>query len=260
MNSLDLQALSGRFDRFDRFDSFTDLSAAQAQLVIDRIDKTLALLPVLKKQAHERIIGGRRFPAKDKILSNHEPSTNVIVRGKSGAEVEFGNPLLIGENREGLIVHWELFEDVRNDNKLLPAAVAKTEKTIGGLLDLICGDRGFSDEKMEGELIKNHPGLQNHITPKSPARLREKLEDPDFAASQKRRAQTEARIGIITNNYQPGRSLSKGLDSRRQELRWIMLAHNLRVLARKRLREQAAREASQKKNRRARKAPPKKAA
>jgi len=150
LNSLDLQALSGRFDRFDRFDSFTDLSAAQAQLVIDRIDKTLALLPVLKKQAHERIIGGRRFPAKDKILSNHEPSTNVIVRGKSGAEVEFGNPLLIGENREGLIVHWELFEDVRNDNKLLPAAVAKTEKTIGGLLDLICGDRGFSDEKWKG--------------------------------------------------------------------------------------------------------------
>jgi hypothetical protein len=238
----------------------TDLSAAQAKLVIDRIDRTLGLLPVLKKQAHERIIGGRRFPAKEKILSNHEPTTRVIVRGKSGAEVEFGNPLLIGENREGLITHWELFEDVANDNKVLPAAVAKTEETIGGLLELICGDRGFSDEKMEEKFINPRPGLANHITPKSPARLREKLKDPAFAASQKRRAQTEARIGIITNNYQPGRSLSKGLDSRRQELRWIMLAHNLRGLARKRLREQAAREASQKKNRRVRKAPPKKAA
>jgi hypothetical protein len=99
------------------------------------------------------------------------------------------------------------------------------------------------------------------ITPKSPARLRKKLKDPAFATSQKRRAQIEARLGIIiTNNSQPGRSLSKGLDSRRQELRWIMLAHNLRGLARKRRREQAAREASQKKNQRVRKAPPKKAA
>ena len=53
---------------------------------------------------------------------------------------------------------------------------------------------------------------------------------------------------------------AEGLDSRRQELRWIMLAHNLRGLAHKRLREQAAREASQKQNRRVRKAPPKKAA
>ncbi|MFT6180802.1 MAG: hypothetical protein ACJAQT_003698 [Akkermansiaceae bacterium] len=69
------------------------------------------------------------------------------------------------------------------------------------------------------------------IPPKSPARLREKLKDPAFAASQKRRAQTEARIGMITNNYQPGRSLSKGLDSRRQELRWIMLAHCAASLA-----------------------------
>ena len=118
--------------------------------------------PTLKKQAHERIIGGRRFP------SNQEPTTKVIVRGKSGAEVEFGNPLLIGENREGLIVHCELFEDVHNDNKLLPAAVEKTENTIGGILDLVCGDRGFSDEKMEDGLIKTRPDLANHIPPKTP--------------------------------------------------------------------------------------------
>ena len=243
-----------------RRESDTDLSAAQAQLVIDRIEHTLKLLPVLKKQAHERIIGGRRFPTKDKILSNHEPDTKVIVRGKSEAEVEFGNPLLIGENREGLITYWELFEDVRNDNKRLPAAIEKTEQTIGGLVELVCGDRGFSDEKMETDLEKSRPGLQNHITPKNPVRLQDKFTDPAFAASQKRRAQTEARIGIITNNYQPGRSLSKGLASRRQELSWIMLAHNLRVLARKRRREQTERESRQKEERIARKEPPRKAA
>lgn len=244
----------------DRRESDTDLSPAQAQLIIDRIERTLELLPLLKKQAHERIIGGRRIPAKDKILSNHEPSTRVIVRGKSGAEVEFGNPLLIGENREGLIVHWELFEDVHNDNKLLPAAVEKTEETVGGLLELISGDRGFADEKMEADLEKSRPDLQNHITPKNPVRLQEKFTDPAFAASQKRRSQTEARIAIVTNDYQPGRSLSKGLASRRQELRWITLAHNLRIMARKRLREQAEREALQKQIRKARKEPPGKAA
>jgi len=233
----------------------TDLSEAQAQLIIDRIDDTLALLPVLKKQAHERIIGGRRFPNKDKILSNHELDTKVIKRGKSGAEVEYGNPLLIGENREGLIVYWELYKDVHNDNKLLPDAVEKTESTVGELLELVCGDRGFSEEKMEAKLLEIRPGLSNHIAPKSPVLLQEKLSDPAFGASQKRRAQTEARIAIITNDYQPGRSLSKGLKSRRQELRWIMLAHNLRVLARKRLREQADREASENK-RRKKKAPP----
>ena len=71
---------------------------------------------------------------------------------------------------------------------------------------------------------------------------------------------TLTRIAIVTNDYQPGRSLSKGLASRRQELRWIMLSHNLRILARKRRREQARREAFEKQTHKARKEPPGKAA
>ena len=42
--------------------------------------------------------------------------------------------------------------------------------------------------------------------------------------------------------YQRGRSLSKGLESQRQELRWVMLAHNLRILSRKLIAERKARE------------------
>jgi hypothetical protein len=33
----------------------------------------------------------------------------VIVRGKAGAEVEFGNLLILGEQKDGLIIDWELF-------------------------------------------------------------------------------------------------------------------------------------------------------
>jgi hypothetical protein len=73
-------------------------------------------------------------------------------------------------------------------------------------------------------------------------KLAEKMKDPEFRKSQTRRAQTEARIAIITNNYQRGRSLSKGLDSQRQELRWVMLAHNLRILSRKLIAEERERE------------------
>ncbi|MDF1712637.1 MAG: hypothetical protein P1U90_10395 [Akkermansiaceae bacterium] len=72
--------------------------------------------------------------------------------------------------------------------------------------------------------------------------MADKKGDPDFCRSQTRRAQTEARVAIITNNYQGGRSLSKGLESKRQELRWVMFAHNLRILSRKLLAERAARE------------------
>jgi len=41
---------------------------------------------------------------EEKILSLNEPQARVIMRHKAGAEVEFGNTLLLGESPEGLIV------------------------------------------------------------------------------------------------------------------------------------------------------------
>lgn len=220
----------------------TTLSPGQARQITARIDHVLDLLPQAIKQAHERIIGERRVPNDEKILSIYEPATKVLVRGKSGSEVEYGNPLLLGENRDGLIVYWQLFEEVRSDSKLLPVALTATEETIGAKLQKVVADRGFSDEKFQSGLAEERPDLTDHICPRSPAKLAEKKTEPDFRKSQTRRAQTEARVAIITNNYQNGRSLSKGLESQRQELRWVMLAHNLRILSRRLLAERAARE------------------
>lgn len=46
----------------------TDLSEAQAQQIIGRIENVLDQLPAAVKQAHERMIGGRIVANKDKIL------------------------------------------------------------------------------------------------------------------------------------------------------------------------------------------------
>lgn len=59
-------------------------------------------------QAHERIIGGRQVSNAEKILSLYEGHAAVYVRGKAGAEVEFGSQLLLPETRSGLIADWEL--------------------------------------------------------------------------------------------------------------------------------------------------------
>lgn len=227
----------------------TALSPAQAALIIDRIDDKLGKLPRAIEQAHERIIGERRVANKDKILSIHEPLIKVYKRGKSGAEVEYGNQLLIGENRDGLITHHELFDDIKSDSSRLKQAIELTERSIAGKLELLVTDRGFSDEQLRDELKASHPKLKNHCCAKSPAQMKEQLEMPGFKSNQKRRAQTEARIAILTNCYQRGRSLSKGIASQRQELNWVMLAHNLRKLARMRMRENELRKLNKEKER-----------
>jgi hypothetical protein len=56
-------------------------------------------LPRAQKQAHERIIGERKVANAEKILSLYEPDIQVLVRGNAGAEVEFGNKLLLAACR-----------------------------------------------------------------------------------------------------------------------------------------------------------------
>jgi hypothetical protein len=55
-----------------------------------------------------------------KLLSLFEPDIQVVVRGKAGAEVEFGNFLVLGEQSDGLTIDWELFkEEVPADKRLV---------------------------------------------------------------------------------------------------------------------------------------------
>ncbi len=224
----------------NRVDS--DLSEAQAAVVVSRIKGVLEKLPQAVKQAHDRIIGGRRVASADKILSLYEPETKVIVRGKSDAEVEFGNKLLLGENREGLITCWELYDEVHNDDGLLEDALTQTAANTGTAVKLMCGDRGFGNKENQRILAEQDPARKDHIAAKGVTEFAEQMTDAEFCESQRRRAQTEGRVGIIKNVFMSGRSLSKGLESRRQELCWIMLSHNLRVLACKRIAEKQARE------------------
>ena len=89
----------------------TDWTRPQAEQVLKRIKSIIEALPAAVKQAHERIIGERQVANDEKILSLFEPDIHVIVRGKAGAEVEFGNLLVLGEQIEGLIMDWELFKE-----------------------------------------------------------------------------------------------------------------------------------------------------
>ena len=81
-----------------------------------------ATVPVITKKNHRRFtrivtlpdfqgvgIGGRQVDNAEKILSLYEPDIHVLVRGKAGAEVEFGNTVLLGENQQGIILDYQIW-------------------------------------------------------------------------------------------------------------------------------------------------------
>jgi hypothetical protein len=212
----------------DRWEE-TDWSEAEAQNVLDRIEHMLDQLPSAVKQAHERIIGERRVSNNEKILSVYEADVRVLVRGKAGAEVEFGNALYLAEQADGLIVDWKFIkEQAPGDTKLVRSSTNRIQEQYGKISSY-AADRGFDsrDNRIELEEL----GIINAICPRAVTDMQTKLEDPVFCRLQRRRGATEARIGIFKNAYLGNPLRAKGFKNRSTRIHWCILAHNLWKLA-----------------------------
>jgi Transposase DDE domain len=209
----------------------TNWTRAQVEQVLQRMDQVLEQLPKARQQARQRILEGKLVPNEEKILSLYEQDVHVIVRKKAGAEVEFGNTLLLAENPQGLILDWELFrESAPADVNLLPRTVGRLQQAYAPGPKALGGDRGFDSEA--NRLGLKEEKIFNAVCPRSPAQLRERNRSWKFKRMQRRRAQTEGRIAILKNVFLGGRMRCKGFAHRELTVTWTILVHNLWVLVR----------------------------
>ena len=210
----------------------TDLTRPQAEVILRGMDNVIAQLPEAQRQAHERVIGGRKVPSKDKILSLYESEIHVIVRGKAGAAVEFGNTLFLGETSEGFILTHELLKDRSpGDPKWLEKAYPRIKEACAGSLCGVAGDRGF-ESKATRRMLEDDD-VFNGLCPRNPQELAHRLKkDEVFTAALSRRAQTEGRVAILKNVFLEGTPRAKGFKNRQLQVAWAVLAHNLWVVAR----------------------------
>jgi hypothetical protein len=228
-----VQAHGGRYcERLKKHWQETDLSEAQARVIWERLERLLKALPVAVKQAHERIIGERVVPNPEKILSLYEPHAKVYVRGKAGADAEFGLQLLVCESAEGLIVDSHLVPDViASDSTLLLPAIARMRAAYGaGVATTVVADRGFSSADNSASL--GELKICDSTLPRSPEAMKAKLKDRGHRELHRRRAQTEARIGVFKANFLGDHLPTKGFANQQRYVAWATMAHNLWVLAR----------------------------
>lgn len=220
-------------DLLDNYWGKTDWTYPQALQVINRVDSILNQLPIAIKQAHERIIGERLVSTESKILSLYDKDAHVIVRGKLDSEVEFGQGLILAEQKDGIIIDWHLFKDQPPaDGKLLKPAVKRLEHYYGPI-ENYCTDRGFNNKSNDAFLKTNK--IYNATCPRNPEELQEKLQEPIFLSLQTRRSQTEARIGIFKNVFLGKPLRSRITEYKRVAISWCVLTHNLWLLSRKAL-------------------------
>jgi len=209
----------------------TEWTRKQAEQVLGRMDNVLRQLPAARRQARQRILKQEPVRNDEKILSLYEPQARVIVRHKAGAEVEFGNTLLLGESPEGLIVDWELFaESAPADSRLLLKSIERTEKSLAHKIKMVGADRGFDSESNQTKLLDRK--TYNAVCPRSHQLLKKRYKSWKFRAAQRRRSQTEGRVGIFKANFLGSPLRSKGFNHRNVAAAWAVLTHNLWVMAR----------------------------
>jgi hypothetical protein len=222
----------------------TDWTRRQAEQVLRRIDQVLELLPRAQKQAHERIIGERTVDNAEKILSLYEPDIQVLVRGKAGAEVEFGNKLLLGENKQGIILDYQLWqESAPADSSTLVESLERVVVALKKKMGAVGADRGFASKANTVGLAEAE--IFDGLCPKSPAALKERMKEPRFVRMQQRRSQTEGRISILQRGFLGRPMRAKGFARRELAVAWGVLTHNLWRLARlKREKKEPVRQAA----------------
>jgi len=208
----------------------TDLSEAQAACIVQRLDKMITTLPVAVEQANSRIISGQLVKNEDKLLSVYHEDVNVISRGKAGAQLEFGNTLFIAEQNNGIILDWTLYQTDVKEVQATKESVTKMTEKLEYEIASLTGDRGCQS-KANDKLLADKK-IYNGLCPRNPHEFVERMQDEKFRKLQKRRARTEARIGILKHAILDGSLYEKNFTGKELKVAWAILVHNFWCMAR----------------------------
>jgi hypothetical protein len=130
-----------------------------------------------------------------------------------------------------VILDYQLYQQqAPADGHLLIESLERVLTGLGRTVNAVAADRGFSNTTNHRQLAD--AGIFDGICPRQPQQLTERRRSPKFVKLQRRRSQTEARIGILKNGFW-GRPLrAKGFAHRELAVVWGVLTHNLWRLAR----------------------------
>ncbi len=241
---------------YERLITLTEKSRAQAKKVGEALqehggEKAKRLVAVLTTfvprvgqvidQARRRVLGGEKVPAAEKSVSLFEPQTQIVKRGKPGADVEFGRKVWLGEVEGGIVSGYRVLAEVGPDARYLGESLTKHKEQFGRAPELLTGDRGVASP--ENEALAKAAGVKRVVLPASgkvPPERRAREKEGWFRRGYRFRAGIEGRTSVLKRRFGLNCCLEHGEAGMGRCVGWGILVSNLRQIAQ----VQAARQAS----------------
>lgn len=178
-------------------------------------------------QTNRRVINGETIPHQEKVFSIFQPHTQWISKGKAGVPVEFGLPVVVLEDSDRFILHYQVMEK-QTDSQIAINFVREGQVRFP-MLRIVSMDKGFHSPDNQIEL-KNMLDLV--ILPKK-GRLSKidqaREHDSEFILFRRKHSSVESAINAL-EEHGLDKCPDDGIDGFKRYVALAVVARNLHRL------------------------------
>jgi len=166
-------------------------------------------------------------PAKTRRVSLHDGDARPIRKGSLATPTQFGYTGQVTDNRDGIVLDYELEAGMPPDAPRLAPAIGRAITATGIVPDAVTADRGYGQASVDADLAKLGVELVAILRKGKPGVARQQIEAGDsFVEMIKWRTGAEGRIAALKRQHGWGRTRFRTLEGARTWCGWGVLGHN----------------------------------
>ncbi len=172
-------------------------------------------------------LAGETPAGKTRRVSLHDDDARPIRKGSLATPTQFGYTGQVTDNRDGIVVDYEIEAGMPPDAPRLAPAIARAISAVGVVPDAVTADRGYGEASVDAELVKLGVKLVAILRKGKPGKARQHDEaETKFVELVKWRTGAEGRIAALKRQHGWARARLRGLEGAQTWCGWGVLSHN----------------------------------
>jgi IS5 family transposase len=177
-------------------------------------------------------LAGETPPGKTRRVSLVDGDARPIRKGSLATPTQFGYTGQITDNRQGIVIDYEIEPGMPPDAPRLAPAIERAIAAVGVVPDAVTADRGYGQTSVDDELDALSIDLVAILRRGKTSQNRRAIETADdFVELVKWRTGSEGRIAALKRQHGWDRARIRGLAGARIWCGWGVLSHNAAKIA-----------------------------